>query len=79
MAWLRSEKLRGSRKKKTGVLFPTMSHSSVLGVKLESRTADIALRIGCPRSPATVEKHANIGVCFPIFEKIAALVYFMMS
>ena len=33
---------------KTGVLFPTMSQFSVLGVELESKPADIALRIGCP-------------------------------
>jgi hypothetical protein len=34
-----------------------------------SRSASAA-----PRSPATVEKRANIGVCLPIWEKILALV-----
>src|SRR6202521_4864769 len=39
-----------------------------------SRSASAA-----PRSPATVEKRANMGVCFPTFEKIAALAHFVMS
>ena len=34
-----------------------------------SRSASAA-----PRSPATVEKRANIGVCLPISEKIFAFV-----
>jgi hypothetical protein len=51
---------------------------SVLGVELESKPADIALRIGCPAFSSD-EKRANIGVCLPIFEKIAALVYFVTS
>src|SRR5690606_42088677 len=32
-----------------------------------------------PRSPATVVKRANISVCLPTLEKIAARVYFVMS
>ena len=39
-----------------------------------SRSASAA-----PRSPATVEKRMNNSVCFPISEKIAALVYRVMS
>src|SRR5690606_37551504 len=39
-----------------------------------SRSASAA-----PRSPATVEKRANISVCLPASEKIAALVYLVMS
>src|SRR5712671_710277 len=39
-----------------------------------SRSASAA-----PRSPATVEKRANIGVCWPISEKIFALVNRVMS
>jgi hypothetical protein len=31
-----------------------------------------------PRSPATVEKRANMDVCIPAFEKIAAVVYLVM-
>jgi hypothetical protein len=32
-----------------------------------------------PRSPATVEKRANIGVCLPISEENLALVYRVVS
>ena len=39
-----------------------------------SRSASAA-----PRSPATVEKRANIGVCLPISEKIFAFVKRVMS
>src|ERR1700743_600612 len=39
-----------------------------------SRSASAA-----PRSPATVEKRANIGVALPISEKILALVYLVIS
>ena len=39
-----------------------------------SRSASAA-----PRSPATVEKRANIGVFLPISEKILALLYLVMS
>src|SRR5690606_38754545 len=39
-----------------------------------SRSASAA-----PRSPATVEKRANISVCFPTSPKILALVYWEMS
>ena len=39
-----------------------------------SRSASAA-----PRSPATVEKRANISVCLPTSEKILALLYRVMS
>ncbi|SCU55190.1 Uncharacterised protein [Staphylococcus aureus] len=39
-----------------------------------SRSASAA-----PRSPATVEKRANISVCLPISENILAFVYFVIS
>jgi hypothetical protein len=52
---------------------------SVLGIELESSPADIALRIGCPTFPRDSRETGDVGVCFPIFEKIAALVYFVMS
>ncbi len=39
-----------------------------------SRSASAA-----PRSPATVEKRANISVCLPISENILALVYLVIS
>ena len=39
-----------------------------------SRSASAA-----PRSPATVEKRTNNGVCLPTSEKIFAFVYFVIS
>src|ERR1700731_1599983 len=79
IAWLRSGKRNGSRKKNTGVLLPTMSQlpSSVYNLSAVPRISRSAS--AAPRSPATVEKRANIGVCLPISEKIFAFVKRVMS
>lgn len=48
-------------------------------VEFDRETADVALRVGSPRSPATVEKRTKQSVFFPTSAKIEARVYFVMS
>src|SRR5437763_8776838 len=45
IAWLRSGKRSGSRKKNTGVLLPTMSQVAFLGVELHRGAAYVTLHI----------------------------------
>jgi hypothetical protein len=52
---------------------------TLLGVELDREAADIALGVGAPRSPATVEKRRNTSVFLPTSENSAARVYLLMS
>jgi len=49
-------------------------HRRVVADDVPVTLLGIELASAAPRSPATVEKRTNIGVCLPIFEKTLALV-----
>jgi len=73
MAWLRSGTLADRGRKHRRVVADNVP-VALFSIELQREAADIALGVSGARSPATVEKRANIGVCLPICEKILALV-----
>ena len=78
-ALFKSGNLRGSRKKNTGVLLPTMSPVAFFGVELQGKAADVALGIGCTAFTGhggETGKHLGF---LPIWLKIFARVYWVMS